>query len=253
MRQRRSQMRDRRQKESVPTVALVGYTNAGKTTLFNRLAREQAVASDALFVTLDPLTRQVRLPGGGEFLLSDTVGFIDRLPHALVAAFRATLEEVAEADLLLHVIDASEPRARPPDGGRRPRPGGGRRGGRGDPRRLQQGGRLDARTRARICRGTPTTAVLVSARTRHGRRRRCSERVAAGVGARYERVTLSFDPSDESDRDAHAPALPGGSRGQPETTGRRAIIEAEVPPDEAATVSQAPSCADTAAFAARAR
>jgi GTP-binding protein HflX len=83
VRQRRSQMRDRRHKESVPTVALVGYTNAGKTTLFNRLAKEQAVASDALFVTLDPLTRRVRLPSGGEFLLSDTVGFIDRLPHAL--------------------------------------------------------------------------------------------------------------------------------------------------------------------------
>jgi len=109
VRQRRAQLRERRQKQSVPTVALVGYTNAGKTTLFNRLTRENAVASDALFVTLDPLVRQVRLPEGGEILLSDTVGFIDRLPHALVAAFRATLEEVAEADLLVHVIDASSP------------------------------------------------------------------------------------------------------------------------------------------------
>ena len=89
----------------MPTVALVGYTNAGKTTLFNALARAHAEVSDALFVTLDPLVRQVRLPDRGEFLLSDTVGFIDRLPHALVAAFRATLEEVAAADLILHVID----------------------------------------------------------------------------------------------------------------------------------------------------
>jgi GTP-binding protein HflX len=107
VRLRRSQLRERRQKASVPTVALVGYTNAGKTTLFNVLTRAEAEASDALFVTLDPLVRQVRLPDSRELLVSDTVGFIDRLPHALVAAFRATLEEVAEADLVLHVIDAS--------------------------------------------------------------------------------------------------------------------------------------------------
>src|SRR6185436_12148580 len=107
VRARRAQLRERRQKRSVPTVALVGYTNAGKTTLFNRMTNEDAVTSDALFVTLDPLVRQVRLRDQRELLVSDTVGFIDRLPHALVAAFRATLEEVAEADLALHVIDAS--------------------------------------------------------------------------------------------------------------------------------------------------
>jgi GTP-binding protein HflX len=109
VRRRRGQLRERRQKASVPTVALVGYTNAGKTTLFNVLTRSSAEASNALFVTLDPLVRQVRLPDNRELLLSDTVGFIDRLPHALVAAFRATLEEVAEADLILHVIDGAAP------------------------------------------------------------------------------------------------------------------------------------------------
>jgi GTPase len=107
VRQRRGQLRERRHRSAVPTVALVGYTNAGKTTLFNALTRAHARTSDALFVTLDPLVRKVRLPDQRELLVSDTVGFIDRLPHALVAAFRATLEEVADADLVLHVIDAS--------------------------------------------------------------------------------------------------------------------------------------------------
>jgi GTPase len=109
VRRRRGQLRERRHKASVPTVALVGYTNAGKTTLFNVLTRSDADASNALFVTLDPLVRQVRLADSRELLVSDTVGFIDRLPHALVAAFRATLEEVADADLILHVVDAAAP------------------------------------------------------------------------------------------------------------------------------------------------
>jgi GTP-binding protein HflX len=109
VRRRRTQLRERRQKGATPTVALVGYTNAGKTTLFNELTGDAAVASDALFVTLDPLVRKVRLPDRRELLVSDTVGFIERLPHSLVAAFRATLEEVAAADLLLNVIDASSP------------------------------------------------------------------------------------------------------------------------------------------------
>ena len=109
VRRRRGQLRERRHKAAVATVALVGYTNAGKTTLFNALTGEEARASNALFVTLDPLVRRVKLPDQRQLLLSDTVGFIERLPHQIVAAFRATLEEAAEADLLLHVIDASAP------------------------------------------------------------------------------------------------------------------------------------------------
>jgi len=107
--ERRGYLRERRRRGEIPTVALVGYTNAGKTTLFNALTGDEAVVSDALFVTLDPLVRRVKLPDARQIIVSDTVGFIDRLPHQLVAAFRATLEEVIHADLLLHVIDASAP------------------------------------------------------------------------------------------------------------------------------------------------
>ncbi len=108
VRRERRTRRVARERREAPVVALVGYTNAGKSTLFNALTRGPAVVSDQLFVTLDPLVRRVRLGGSREILLVDTVGFIRKLPHALVAAFRATLEEVKEADLLLHVVDASQ-------------------------------------------------------------------------------------------------------------------------------------------------
>jgi GTP-binding protein HflX len=101
--------RERRKDTGAPVVALVGYTNAGKSTLLNRLANAHSLAEDKLFATLDPMTRRVKLAGGQEILLSDTVGFVQRLPTTLVAAFRATLEEVAEADLLIHVVDGSSP------------------------------------------------------------------------------------------------------------------------------------------------
>ena len=107
-RQRRTQRRSR-SRQQVLSVALVGYTNAGKSTLFNALTRAGAYAADQLFATLDTTTRKIYLPQVGEVVLSDTVGFITRLPHDLVAAFHATLEATAEADLLLHVIDSASP------------------------------------------------------------------------------------------------------------------------------------------------
>ena len=105
----RSLHRAARAKVPYPIVALVGYTNAGKSTLFNRLTGAEVMARDMLFATLDPTMRGIRLKGGRQVILSDTVGFISDLPHELVAAFRATLEEVLEADLILHVRDISHP------------------------------------------------------------------------------------------------------------------------------------------------
>ncbi len=99
--------REKREKNAIPLVALVGYTNAGKSTLLNSLSGSDALEKDALFATLDPIVRRITLPGGMEILLSDTVGFINKLPHELVNAFRATLEEVSHADLLLHVVDSA--------------------------------------------------------------------------------------------------------------------------------------------------
>ena len=105
----RSLHRAARAKVPFPIVALVGYTNAGKSTLFNRLTGAEVMARDMLFATLDPTMRSIKLSSGVDIILSDTVGFISDLPTELVAAFRATLEEVLEADIILHVRDISQP------------------------------------------------------------------------------------------------------------------------------------------------
>ncbi len=109
VRAHRELYRQQRREVPVPVVSLVGYTNAGKSTLLNALTNAQVYADDKLFATLDPTTRRVKLPGGQEILLTDTVGFIQKLPPQLVAAFRATLEEILEANVIIHVVDITHP------------------------------------------------------------------------------------------------------------------------------------------------
>jgi GTP-binding protein HflX len=106
---RRQQGRQHRRKQEIPTVSLVGYTNAGKSTLFNLLCNADVVAVDKLFATLDPTLRKIELPDGADAILADTVGFIRELPHELVAAFKSTLEETRDARLLLHIVDCADP------------------------------------------------------------------------------------------------------------------------------------------------
>lgn len=109
VRQQRSQHRQQRSRAGIPVIALVGYTNAGKSTLLRTISGTEVYVADQLFATLDPLSRRIALPSGRQAIMTDTVGFIQKLPTTLIAAFRATLEEVTEADLLLHVVDAAHP------------------------------------------------------------------------------------------------------------------------------------------------
>ena len=227
VRQRRAQLRERRHKQSVPTVALVGYTNAGKTTLFNRLTNEQAVASNALFVTLDPLLRRARLPDARELLVSDTVGFIDRLPHALVAAFRATLEEVAEADLVLHVIDtASEDRERRIAAVRRVLEDVGADG----VPRLDVYNKVDAigDDEQRRLRDADPAAVLISAQTGQGVDD-LLQIVAARLALDTRRMTITFDNNTEFDRQQIARMYRIARIVSHVATNGKVVIEADVP------------------------
>jgi GTP-binding protein HflX len=111
VRAHRERHRAKRQQTELQVVAIVGYTNAGKSTLLNQLTDAGVLSADMLFATLDPTTRKVKMPGGREVLFTDTVGFIQKLPTEIVAAFRATLEEIVDADILLHVVDATHPNA----------------------------------------------------------------------------------------------------------------------------------------------
>jgi GTP-binding protein HflX len=227
VKRRRGHLRTRRQRREVPTVALVGYTNAGKTTVFNMLTSAGAHASDALFVTLDPLMRRVKLPDARQILISDTVGFLDRLPHQLVAAFHATLEEVAGADLLLHVIDAAAPD--------RDRRMNAVRGvlfdvGAGQTPVLEVFNKRDLLTDGELARlrSANPAAVFVSAKSGAGRSDLVdilSSRLAMDV----ERLKLEFDSASEGDRRLLSDLYRHSRVVSHVATGDTVLVEAEVP------------------------
>jgi GTP-binding protein HflX len=211
----------------VPTIALVGYTNAGKTTLFNALTGDHAVVSDALFVTLDPLVRRVKLPDSRQIIVSDTVGFIDRLPHQLVAAFRATLEEVIHADLLLHVIDAAAP-----DRERRERAVRDvlTEIGAGHVPMLEVFNKCDQLAtvdRDRLI-ATAPAALCVSAFTGDGVRE-LIDLVASRVAMDTERTTFTLDFSDAADRKILNELHRHARVTSQVTVGSQITVEAEVP------------------------
>ncbi|HKY19977.1 MAG TPA: GTPase HflX [Vicinamibacterales bacterium] len=230
IRQRRHHVRARRQKASVPLVALVGYTNAGKSTLFNLLTKGSAEASNALFVTLDPLVRQVSLPDKRQLLLSDTVGFIDRLPHALVAAFRATLEQVAEADLVLHVIDTASPdRERHVEAVRRVL----EEVGAANVTTLDVFNKCDLVEPAeleRLQRSHPDALFVSALKGRLGKgRQRMIDVVAEKLELDTRRVTLEYDSESAEDRETIARVYRHARVLSHVTNGGRVAIEADVP------------------------
>ena len=227
VRGRRTQARERRHKVSVPTVALVGYTNAGKTTVFNLLTRGGPQPSAAVFATLDPLVRPMKLPDARRLLVADTVGFIDRLPHDLVAAFRATLEEVIGADLLVHVIDVTSPAIdRQSAAVRRVL----EEIGAGAVPRVDVLNKCDAADPselARVWRRHPD-AVQLSARTGQGKGA-LIDLVVSQLSLDVERVTLVFDDDSAADRRRITELYRSGRVLAHVTQCGRVSIEAHVP------------------------